>query len=740
MSKILRRNYKYFFLSFLVLFFIAGRPVEFGQEATFFQGFLIPKPVIRIALGLNLDEAVVRASSGMKIYRAASSYDLLVGDVSEARVMGRKDPLNEKFILQAFQSRRRDEAEKAARTLRGKIDRAVVVAEGKDENLDGVYHVRVGDFLTRGDALSYIKVLAALGFPEAWIIREEIVQHAAGPRRVLVQGRLIDVPEEAALYFIPANPQSYLTYDGRNYRGIFVLRGSPRGTSLINVLNLEDYLKGVVPGELSPYIFGEPEALKAQAVAARTYALKNLGQYGDLGFDLLATPQSQVYEGMSIEHPASTRAVEETEGEVAVYGGSLINALYTSTCGGATENVEEIFEGNPAPYLQSTECVLESGQSYSLNTELRLPAYFESGTNVSAKMAVPAALGIFAPGSDPAWFRSPLPASEAAEWIDRTAAAAGRKANFAPQAAGMDPLTPKAFALMVRDAFGWKERIQTLVGKSEAEHATEDFPGLTAEERPALAYFLISGIFIRGDIALDGEAPILRAEAAVALSRILGLSRDPFQRGILRSVESGTLLVSMDEGPKSIPLGTNPYLVRSMEGRALFVSTLDLEPGDAIQWIERDGRIAFLQATSIALTNILDQPSQYHSWQVRTSREDLETRINQYYPVGKLMDLIPQKRGASQRIVELVIVGQEGRALVKGLKIRQVLNLRDTLFVIDRETDADNRLTHFLFSGKGWGHGVGLCQVGAFRMAQKGALYADILKKYYKGIQLEKRT
>ncbi len=738
MPKILRRNYKYFFLSFLLLFFIAGRPVEFGQEVSFFQGFLIPNPVIRIALGLNLDEAVVRASSGMKVYRAAKSYELLVGDVSEARVMGRKDPLNEKFVLQAFQSRRRGEADQAAAALRGKIDRGVTVTEGKDENLDGVFQVRVGDFLTRGEALSYIKVLAGLGFPEAWIIREEITRHAAGPRRVLVQGRLIDVDAESALYFIPANPQSYLTYGGRNYRGILILRGSSRGTLLINVLNLEDYLKGVVPGELSPYLFGEPEALKAQAVAARTYALKNLGQYGDLGFDLLATPQSQVYEGMSIEHPASSRAVEETKGEVAVYNGRLINALYTSTCGGATENVEAIFEGDPVPYLRNTECVLESLRSFALTTDRRLAAHYEGGTNVSVKMAMSAALGIFVPGSDPEWFRSPLPEAEAAEWTARTAAAAGRIGPAAPAATGAGPLTPKAFALMIRNAFGWKERIQSLVGKSEAEHVTKDFPDLTAEERSVMAYVLISGILSR-ETALGSGGGISRAEAAVALSRVLGLSRDPFRRGILRSVDSGMVSISIDEGIKTIPLDEHPFLVRSMDGTALFVSTLDLEPGDSVQWIEQEGKIVLLQAVSIPLTNVLDQPSQYHNWQVRASREELETRINQYYPVGRLMDLIPQKKGASHRVVELLIVGQEGRAVVKGLKIRQVLNLRDTLFVIDRETDADNRLTHFLFSGKGWGHGVGLCQVGAFRMAQKGALYADILKKYYAGIQLEKR-
>ena len=94
---------------------------------------------------------------------------------------------------------------------------------------------------------------------------------------------------------------------------------------------------------------------------------------------------------MSIEHPESSRAVEETEGEVAVYDGELINALYTSTCGGATENVEEIFEGGAVPYLRSTECVLEGDRSVTLKTERRLPAHFENGENVAVKMAVPAA-------------------------------------------------------------------------------------------------------------------------------------------------------------------------------------------------------------------------------------------------------------------------------------------------------------------------------------------------------------
>jgi hypothetical protein len=116
---------------FLVLFFLAGRPIEFAQEAAFFQGFLIEKPVIRIALDIDLEDALIHASSGMKIYQAADSYKLLAEDVAEARVKGHKEALTEKFLIQAAQSRRREEAEKIASELRLRIDRSVTVAGGR---------------------------------------------------------------------------------------------------------------------------------------------------------------------------------------------------------------------------------------------------------------------------------------------------------------------------------------------------------------------------------------------------------------------------------------------------------------------------------------------------------------------------------------------------------------------------------------------------------------------------------
>jgi hypothetical protein len=147
-----------------------------------------------------------------------------------------------------------------------------------------------------------------------------------------------------------------LEVEGRKYRGDIEVLGNSRGSmTVVNELPLEDYLLGVVPNELAPDAFPELEALKAQAVAARTYIVRNLGQFEDENFDICATDFCQVYQGLDTEHPLSTQAVEETRGIIATYEGDPINALYSSTCGGRTENVENVFD-EKLPYLVSTIC------------------------------------------------------------------------------------------------------------------------------------------------------------------------------------------------------------------------------------------------------------------------------------------------------------------------------------------------------------------------------------------------
>ncbi|MGI9140080.1 MAG: SpoIID/LytB domain-containing protein [Gemmatimonadaceae bacterium] len=144
-----------------------------------------------------------------------------------------------------------------------------------------------------------------------------------------------------------------VTVNGTRYRGkgeaIHNGAGSLAG---VNELPVEQYLYGVVPRELGPIAYPEIEAQKAQAIAARTYALAGLNKRASNGYDLRATTDDQVYGGYAAEHPVSNAAVDATAGEVVTYGGALISALFSSTSGGHTANNEEAFAGGALSYLR----------------------------------------------------------------------------------------------------------------------------------------------------------------------------------------------------------------------------------------------------------------------------------------------------------------------------------------------------------------------------------------------------
>ncbi|HKK27296.1 MAG TPA: SpoIID/LytB domain-containing protein [Gemmatimonadota bacterium] len=142
--------------------------------------------------------------------------------------------------------------------------------------------------------------------------------------------------------------------DGRAYRGGAEVVAVPgRGIVAINRLPLEAYLLGVVPLEIGPRGREEAQAVKAQAVAARTYALANLGRRDSLGFDVFGSVQDQVYGGIGAERPEAVEAVRATAGEVLTWRGRPIRAYYHADGGGRTAAVHEVWNLPDAPYLRS---------------------------------------------------------------------------------------------------------------------------------------------------------------------------------------------------------------------------------------------------------------------------------------------------------------------------------------------------------------------------------------------------
>ena len=152
---------------------------------------------------------------------------------------------------------------------------------------------------------------------------------------------------------VVTSSSALVTINGVTYRGKgeVVVNGSG-SLAGVNELPIEQYLYGVVPRELGPVAFPEMEAQKAQAVAARTYAIAGFNRRSSDGYDLRATTDDQVYGGYAAEHPLSTAAVDATAGVVATYAGNLISALYSSTSGGHTADNEESFASAPVAYLR----------------------------------------------------------------------------------------------------------------------------------------------------------------------------------------------------------------------------------------------------------------------------------------------------------------------------------------------------------------------------------------------------
>ncbi len=138
---------------------------------------------------------------------------------------------------------------------------------------------------------------------------------------------------------------------GRSYRGELVIRARAGRLRLVNRVGLEDYLRGVLPAEV-PASF-HPEALKAQAIAARTFALANLGKHRAEGFDLCDTSHCQVYVGAGRADPRLEAAIQQTVGVILTYQGEPIQAVYCDTCGGRTAGNEDAWPGSrPLPYLR----------------------------------------------------------------------------------------------------------------------------------------------------------------------------------------------------------------------------------------------------------------------------------------------------------------------------------------------------------------------------------------------------
>jgi peptidoglycan hydrolase-like amidase len=465
---------------------------------------------------------------------------------------------------------------------------------------------------------------------------------------------------------------------GKSVRGELEIRAGLEAVTVINVLSLEEYLRGVVPGEMGPRTFPLLDALKAQAVAARTYAIAHLGDHAQEGYDLCDSPSCQYYEGAGAEHPLTDRAIRETAGEIVVYQGRPIDAMYHSTCAGHTEDAAALFPQRAQPYLKGVVCRGE-----------------------------------------------------------RTLAA-GDGAKGGPWLGPQDRLTSVADALAA--AVGVPREPRTLAAKLSGTRPGAGAAGL-------LKAFGLGGVAEMLDVTTVQGTD----ETTLELLRTFRLPLPPPPRSGGRSGWELALVVRLGQlagkvqavsgrlvpGPQGVRLvsdaGDNPRDLRGREtvlerrGEKWRRNTLSFPSGSsATLWCAGE-TCPLLEVEPL---DEADAGSAWTWWVRELPLEEIARRLG----VPGTREVRVTRRGVSGRALAVSVTGSNGAKEFPGMAFRRALDLPDTLFVTMRSGTPSQPAVRFL--GRGWGHGVGLCQNGAYGLARGGASYQEILKTYYTGVEV----
>jgi stage II sporulation protein D len=750
----------------------------------------LPEPVMRIALSTNARAATI--STTAQLLNASN----FIGEPQpletsrvrvESRVLSPQDQHEQDVEITLARALSREDADRLIKSVREVTDeeakavvdfsdkwRVVVVKQSLEDGEAAIGKLEAAGFdatLSSGKATENIRPSDASGSTSGTVSRPRattsssastgtapartsppnrvrLTSRATAPNREVIAfaGGLSPLHSSAPLTFASSDEKSApVRYNDKPYRGRIEVFANRRGSlTVVNVIGLEDYVKGVVPNELS---FPALEALKAQAIAARTYALKNRDQFASEGFDLLPTTRSQVYGGLTTETTLTTRAVDETRGVVATYNGEPINALYTSTCGGRTEDVENIFN-DAVPYLRARECVAEIKAPFAPFAIHSSRSLFEIKDERDLMFARDVALltvnGFNLPTGkiSSAWLADDLESDEVRDWLSVVARLSKNAAHRPPPE---DAIKAPSFSTALISAIFGEARADTLLNSADIEYllSFRDGEDVPASNRADVAMLIReSALTLFADATLRPKEAMPRGRALHAIARMLE-SRGSLalQKGTTRPTVNGALILRLTRSKEQpVVVSRDTFLFRQF-GESLYqMKSVTLIGGEAVTFhVSPKGEVDYLEIKPATDGASAERFSPFTNWTTELSLGQVQARLaRSARGVGAITDLRVAKRGSSRRATDLEVIGTQGTAHVRGGRIRSALGLREQLFVIDRVYGANDRVTGFVFVGRGWGHGVGMCQYGAYGLAKQGLNVEQILKTYYTGIDLTK--
>ncbi len=412
---------------------------------------------------------------------------------------------------------------------------------------------------------------------------------------------------------------------------------------------------------------------------------------------------------MDVEHPLSDQAVRETAGEVLVYGGELVDARYSSTCGGHTEDMRVIFPERDEPYLKGVPC-LESGVEML------------AGDLPRGKVFPDALMRRLLPDSGGAG-----PAALAAR-LEHLALLAGLPAP-GDRLASLERREVQRF---VASLFDLALDARLFIAREDLPYLLDVRPPDWSEADLRLAAYLMRSGLLAGDL----DQPLAAAEIEETLFQLAVFLRVLERRQVrYLSVEGGELLVRAGDEPEALPLPPRLATFRQ-RGDRITSGPLALLAGDRLTLYLAAGELVAVVQQVDTDGVAFDRTSNLSTWSRFRSDRQLAELAAARYPGFELKDLELISRGVSGRVGHMRLHGADGETVdVRGLAVRWTLDLPDTLFTARRLKPAGKE-PGWLFAGRGWGHGVGMCQVGAYGMSLRGHRYDEILRHYYSGVEI----
>jgi stage II sporulation protein D len=304
---------------------------------------------------------------------------------------------------------------------------------------------------------------------------------------------------------------------------------------------------------------------------------------------------------------------------------------------------------------------------------------------------------------------------------------------------------PPVFSTALVAAMYGDARADTLLNNADADYllSFRDGADVPSANRADVAMLVREGaLSLFADATLRPKETLSRARVIHAMARMLeSKNLLALQKGTSRPAASGIMMLRSNKG-KDLPIvvSKEAFLFREYGGDLYQTKSLAMVGGEPVVFhVSPAGEVDYLQVSPANNGAAADRFSSLTNWLAQMTLRTVQIRLGRSVRgIGAISDLRIAKQGTSRRVVDLEVVGTQGVAHIRRGRIRSALGLKEQLFVIDRVYDENNRVASFIFTGRGWGHGVGMCQFGAYGLAKQGLNVEQILKTYYTGIELTK--